>query len=249
MTGLFVVLALCLAGLNARAEAQNTEQRLRERAEGLYSALMNSQWKKVESFLNEDAKVIWAQQKKNTLMSYKLESAEVKPGGKEAVTDVLIEFPVELVGGRPMKMNQKLEWVWENDDWYVVLRKRLPVIDPPKPPPPPNVQPELKFESEIFDFRLLRRGEPIRARFSFTNKSDHTVRVRPAAANPCNCISFKLSKNEFKPGESGALDVTMETAEFGGYFIQGVDVNLEPSGAKVVLAMQGNILLPGQKGK
>src|SRR5262249_28663886 len=105
------------------------------------------------------------------------------------------------------------------------------------------------FAAEKFDFHVARRGDPIRATFSYTNASDHNVRLRPAAGNPCNCILAKISKPELKPGEGGWLEVTIDSRPFAGPFVQSVEVSLEPAGAKVQLMIEGAILPPETKTK
>jgi hypothetical protein len=251
-----LLLALPAAGqapAAATPDRAKLEARLKERAEAFYTAIQNSQWKKVESFLNEDAKVIWAGEKKQAILGFKLLSTKVFPEGKEGLSETAVESTLEFpgFGAHPIRVPQKREWIWENNDWYVLLRNR-PRIDPsvtanpPVPPPDPTAKPELYFTSTAYDFKLIRRGEPIRGKFYFTNKSDHVVQARIEAFNPCNCVTVKGTKQELKPGEDGSVEVIMETKDFGGYLTQGIEVNMQPSGARLYLRLVGTIVMPNQ---
>lgn len=264
----FSLIGLCLAlpakaqgdkGSAALPKPSDLEQRLRLRCEGLYTAIQNSQWRKVEAFFNEDAKVAWAAMKKSAIYGFQITSVTVAADGKAGVTQAAVDSPMRIPGfpSTKIRTQQTVEWAWENGDWYALLkdiptRETVPVTGPGGTPSMAEVPPEipvpaeLHFTSRVYDFKLIRKGETIHAKFFFTNKSDHAVKAKAAIFNPCNCVSAKVSKEEFKPGEDGWVEATMETKDFGGYIRQGLEVHLQPSGAKVVLQMEGYILLPWQ---
>jgi len=253
-------LLLCVSAFaqQPNADPPKLQQRLRERCEGLYTAIRESQWRKVESFFNEDAKVAWAALKKSAIYSFEIRSVTVAADGKTGVTQTSVDSPMRIPGfpGTKIRTQQNVEWAWENDDWYALLKDlpdRETLTDPgpggtprqAETPPANTIPSELEFTSRVYDFKLIRRGEPIHAKFYFTNKSDHLVKAKADIFNPCRCVTAKVSQDEFKPGEEGWVEATMETKEFGGYR-QGLEVNVQPSGAKVNLVMHGSVLLPWQ---
>lgn len=254
-------LLLCVSAFAQQpgVASPNLEQRLRERCEGLYSAIKESQWRKVESFFNEDAKVAWAAQKKSAIYGFEIQSVTVAADGKTGTTATAVDSPMRIPGfpATKIRIQQNVQWAWENGDWFALLKdlpdqaeivKMGPGGVPEAPPAPPEntIPSELEFTSRTYDFKLIRRGETINAKWYFTNKSDHVVKAKADIFNPCGCLTARMSKTEFKPGEDGWVEVTWDTKDFGGYQRQGLEVNIQPSGAKVLLQMRGNILLPWQ---
>ena len=246
----------------SKAQLAKLEERLRERVDGLYTAIQKSQWRKVESFLDDDAKIAWAPQRKIAIYGFSVKSVNVSPDGKSGITDVVMDQPLSIPGFPLMSrayLPQTVEWAWENDDWYALIRgipaqapfgpggPSLPVLTPSEAP----LAKELEFSSTSYDFKLIRQGEPIRAKFYFTVKSDKAVRVKPAVFNPCECIVARVAREgskpadgwmEFKPGDEGWIEVTMETKFFGGYVVQGLEVNVEHPEGKVLLQLTGTVV-------
>ncbi len=261
LTALIGSFLFCFTALAQQpaVDVPKLEQRLRERCEALYAAIKESQWRKVESFFNEDAKIAWAAMKKASIYGFEVRTVKVAPDGKTGTTEASVDSPMSIPGfpGTKIRTDQTVSWVWENEDWYALLKDRpeqdrIPVgVDGgapqvPQTPPEKAIPSELEFINRIYDFKLIRRGEPINAKFYFTNKSDHAVKVKAEIFNPCRCVTARVSKEEFKPGEDGWVEATMETKDFGGYLRQGLEVRTQPSGAKLNLVMHGTILLPWQ---
>lgn len=239
------------------SKSADLQQRLWARCQGLYTAIKNSQWKKIESFLNEDARIAWVGMKKSAIYGFEIKSVSVAADGQTGTTETLVDSPLRIPGFPSTKIRtpQGLEWVWENDDWYALLREKpeeLPKAGPDGVPQlattaeAPTAPAELEFTSRGYDFKLIRQGETIRAKFFFTNKSDHLVKAKAEIFNPCQCVTARVNKDEYKPGEDGWVDASMETKLFGGFIRQGLEVHLQPSGAKVLLQINGTILLPWQ---
>jgi len=262
LLSVFLGLLLCVFPALTQSQAvgpANTAEHLRERCEGLYTAIKNSQWKKVESFLNEDAKIAWTAYKKSAIYGFEIKSVSVAKDGKTGLSESIVDSPMRVPGfpATKIRLPQTVEWIWENNDWYALLREKLeqeqlPTVTPGGTPamasqaPETAIPGELEFVSRVYDYRLIRQGETIHAKYFFTNKSDHVVKATAAIANPCGCVTAKLSKDQFKPGEDGWVEATMLTKDFGGYIRQGLEVHLQPSGAKIVLVMHGTILMPWQ---
>lgn len=260
---LLLILCFCLPVVAqepqaAKPSTSKLEQRLRERCDGVYTALQNSQWRKVMSFLNEDAKLAWAPMKKIAIYGFTIKSVSVTEDGKTGITETMVDTPVPppFPGGR-ITLPQTLEWAWEDGDWYVLLKGSPPPLPvspgpdgslplPAMAPAKSSAPAELEFTNTVYDFKLLRQGEPIRAKFWFTNKSDHVVKAKAAVNNSCQCLSARMSQEQFKPGEEGWVEATMDSKLFARNLIQGLEVNLEPSGAKVLLQIRGYVLLPEQ---
>jgi hypothetical protein len=248
----------------SKSKATELEQRLRQRCEGLYTAIQHSQWRRVESFLNEDAKIAWMPLKKMAIYGFTVKAVSVAADGKTGATEVIMDQPVSGSGSLTrVKLPQTVQWAWEEGDWYALIGGILSPVpsDWDKlrgPGLEKRIPSDLEFTSDEYDFKFIRQGETIRAKFYFTNKSDHVVRAAAAIFNPCECATARVNKNrlnkpspdgwvDFKPGEEGWVEVTMGTKEFGGNIQQGLEVNEQPSGAKVTLQFRGYVLLPHEK--
>ncbi len=250
---LLVLLIVSAAALPAQQQNQTPSRKelLQSRVEGFYTAWTESRWKKVEAFLDEDAKVLWAESKKQALYSFELKFVEVLDGGKRGISKSILEYPTAgvLFPARSIKIPVEQEWVWVDDNWFV----RWTLQPPPEPPkvinPEPEVDPntvyDLTFDpEETFDYRLVRRGDPVKAKFSFTNTSGRVVKLQASSLDLCKCLTLKVSKTEVKPGEGGTIELTMDSSQLAGFVTQAIVVEMEPSRLKRVLNVEGTIFIP-----
>ena len=77
-------------------------------------------------------------------------------------------------------------------------------------PPRPVVQ-ELEFKTEWFGLGNIQPGKVLVARFPFTNVSKHVVAIAEVI-NGCDYLRVKEQHKEYKPGESGVLEMELDSS-------------------------------------
>ena len=79
----------------------------------------------------------------------------------------------------------------------------------------PSNAPEINFETEIYDFGNVRRGDTVHYNFKFTNTGNGLLSINDASSG-CDCTVPKWSHTPIKPGESSAISITFISDEEGG---------------------------------
>lgn len=74
----------------------------------------------------------------------------------------------------------------------------------------PSVRAELHFVQPIIDAGEVRRGPSLVRRFEFTNTGTQTIQITEAKAS-CGCMIPRLSSKSIEPGQSGWLELTVNT--------------------------------------
>jgi len=236
---------------------------LRTRVEQCYSALQQSDWRKVEKYLTKESKPLFRSQIKKPLLGYQIESIKIDPDGRTA--SVVVQVPVISVATpRPILVSKPTLWRLTNHTWYMELpRTDLPRADlgaqqsvfgmPPKAvkpiPTTPNVfSKDLKFESSWSGLGKMPSNETKVARFSFRNVSTHAVTLADIQLG-CDCLRLKTQQMEYKPGESGTLEIEFDASKLGinraESFQDDILFKTEPSGGYVKLTIGALLLPPG----
>jgi hypothetical protein len=79
-------------------------------------------------------------------------------------------------------------------------------------PVQPNGKPAAHFESESIDLGTMRPGSIAKTSFKFTNVGSATLKISDLRAS-CECVQLDLNPREFKPGETGVVNVTHYAAD------------------------------------
>lgn len=83
---------------------------------------------------------------------------------------------------------------------------------------------QIKFASQAVDFGETLRGQKLKQSFTFTNTGKGPLVIQGVHA-ACGCVATEVSKgHEYAPGQSGAIDVTLDTSNFSGNLIKTVTV-------------------------
>ena len=94
--------------------------------------------------------------------------------------------------------------------------------------------PVIKFEKETHDFGTVTEGEKVSFAFNFKNvgKSDLVIR---AAQGSCGCTVPEFPKDAIKPGDSGIINVTFNSAGKEGHQNKSIDIisNTMPNVVKI----------------
>jgi hypothetical protein len=213
--GLLTAVSLLAASLFLMARS-SSEQALRARAEELYAALRQSDWRQAEKYLTKESKPIFRNQPKKAVAGYQIHSIELDPTGERAT--VVVQIPVfsGFVPG-PVFIPETTHWRLVKGDWYLQLSDpqavQLAFGAPPQKqaslPPPSLHSTDLKFQSTWVTLGYIHKGEVKVARFAFTNVSQRVVTVAVGQTS-CDCLRLKSPQREFKPGEVGVVEFELD---------------------------------------
>lgn len=122
------------------------------------------------------------------------------------------------------------------------------------PPPAKEPAPKITFEKVVHDFGITLekvvhdfgevgpRTQNI-CEFEFTNAGDSLLEITKVSKT-CGCTPFTLEKNEYAPGESGALKVKYNAGGFGGPVNRRLFVySNDKERPKVTLTIKAKIVL------
>jgi len=250
---LLVGLCLLVAGTPVIASS-SSEEALRARVEQCYSALQQGDWPKVEEYLTKDSKPIFRGQTKKPLLAYKIQSIKLDPDGQTAT--VLVQVPLMSAAmPRPIPVPNTTLWRLKNRVWYMELSRPQPDANAhqelfnmaPKvrrAPAPVVTSKDLKFESKWCGLGNIQSGETPVAKFPFKNVSTHSVTLAEIQLG-CDCLRLKTQQKEYKPGESGTLEIEFDPASLGltmeESFSQVVVMKTEPGDAYVLLTIAARV--------
>lgn len=101
---------------------------------------------------------------------------------------------------------------------------------------------KFNFESEVHDFGTVKHGEKATYTFRFTNEGDAELVIADAKPG-CGCTVPNFSNKPLKPGESGFIDVTYNSATRPpGRFSQTVTVTANTEPNTVYLRVTGDVI-------
>jgi len=228
--------------------SSSSEEALRARVEQCYSALQQGDWRKAEKYVTKDSKPIYRSQTKKPLAAYQIQSIKIEPDGRTATVVVLVPI-VSAAMPRPMPVPRTTLWRLINHVWYMELydsdpnaRQEIFSMAPGRVPSPTplSFSKDLKFESTWCSLGNVESGATPVARFHFTNVSTHSVTLDDIQLG-CDCLRLKTQPKEYKPGESGTLEIEFDPASLGftveESFSQAVVLKTEPGGMYVKLTI------------
>ena len=236
--------------------ASSSEEALRARVEQCYNALQRGDWQKAEKYFTKDSKSLFRSQTNGLkpLMAYQIKSIKIEPDGRTA--SVVVQVPmVSTVVPHPILVPKASLWRLINRVWYMDLPRADPnataalISMAPKvmkPGPALVFSTDLKFESTWCGLGKIEGNEAKVARFPFTNVSTHVVTLSEIQLG-CACLRLKTQQKEYKPGESGTLEIEFDPSGLGvnsqTSFMQDIIIKTEPGGAYAKLVV-GALLAP-----
>ena len=81
------------------------------------------------------------------------------------------------------------------------------------------------FEKKFFDFGTVTEGDIIKHKFKFKNEGPGTVKIVKTDAS-CGCTAMSGVLKDYAPGESGELDVEIDTKGKKGIIVKTVTVSM-----------------------
>jgi hypothetical protein len=88
----------------------------------------------------------------------------------------------------------------------------------------PTTPGQITFSTQAIDFGASLRGQKLKHSFTFTNTGKGPLIIQGVHAT-CGCIATEVTKGqEYAPGQSGAIDVTLDTTNFSGNLVKAITV-------------------------
>ena len=247
--------------------ASSSEDALRARVAQCYSALEQGDWKKAEKYLTKESKLTFRSQTRKPLLGYQIDSIKIDADGRSAT--VVVRFPiVSAATPRPILVPRPTLWRLVSHTWYLDLSRPNPsdqqamfgatpttgmpnavppIPAPPKVPAPFGYAKDLKFESTWSGLGRVKGDAVKTARFAFTNVGTRVVTLAEFQLG-CDCLRLKTQKLEYKPGESGTLEIEFDASKLHysrtQSFQQDIVFKAEPSDAYVKLTVAALLLGP-----
>ena len=102
--------------------------------------------------------------------------------------------------------------------------------------------PVIKFEKETHDFGKIKRGDKVTYDFKFTNTGKSPLIITDAVAT-CGCTKPEVPKAPVKPGESGNVHVTFDSAGKLGLQDKQITVTANTNPAQSRVHLIGEVTL------
>ena len=102
--------------------------------------------------------------------------------------------------------------------------------------------PVMKFEKETHDFGKIKRGDKVTYDFKFTNTGKSPLIITDAVAT-CGCTKPEVPKAPIKPGESGNVHVTFDSAGKLGLQDKQITVTANTNPAQSRVHLIGEVTL------
>ncbi|MFH0920250.1 MAG: DUF1573 domain-containing protein [Fibrobacterota bacterium] len=83
--------------------------------------------------------------------------------------------------------------------------------------------PRILFDKDLLDMGVLVQGDVMRRSFTFSNTGDAALQISKVKAS-CGCTAASVDHSRVKPGGSGTLFITFESAKFPGIHRKTVTV-------------------------
>ncbi|NVM66974.1 putative small secreted protein [Mucilaginibacter sp. SG538B] len=101
--------------------------------------------------------------------------------------------------------------------------------------------PVAKFEKESHDFGKIKEGDKVSYDFKFTNTGKSPLIITDARAT-CGCTTPTWPKAPVKPGESGVISVTFNSAGKSGLQDKQITVTANTQPAETMVHLIGEVL-------
>jgi hypothetical protein len=100
---------------------------------------------------------------------------------------------------------------------------------------------EMKFEKDTHDFGKIKTGDKVTYDFKFTNTGKTPLIITDAVAT-CGCTKPEWPKAPVKPGESGAIHVTFNSAAKMGLQDKQITITANTNPAQTRVHLIGEVM-------
>ena len=102
--------------------------------------------------------------------------------------------------------------------------------------------PVMKFEKETHDFGKIRSGDKVTYEFKFTNNGKSPLIIKDAVAT-CGCTKPEWPTTPIKPGETGAIKVTFNSAGKMGLQDKQITITANTNPAQNLVHLIGEVTI------
>jgi len=102
--------------------------------------------------------------------------------------------------------------------------------------------PVMKFEFESHDFGKIKQGDKTSYQFKFTNTGKSPLIIKDAIAS-CGCTKPEWPTTPIKPGESGAIKVTFNSASKMGLQDKQITITANTNPAQNLVHLIGEVTM------
>ncbi len=106
--------------------------------------------------------------------------------------------------------------------------------------------PYFEFEEKVKEFGKITQGEKVTTNFKFRNVGKTNL-IISSAQGSCGCTVPEWPKEPIKPGESGVIKVTFNSAGKSGIQNKTVTLVANTIPNTTVIALKGEVLTPKSK--
>ena len=104
----------------------------------------------------------------------------------------------------------------------------------------PQVQSQLKWETEVHDFGTIEKGKPVTYEFTFTNTTKKDILLTSVRAS-CGCTATNYTKTTIKPGEKGFVSAEYNAAAPGTFHKTVTITTNEENVAPKIITIKGTV--------
>jgi len=103
--------------------------------------------------------------------------------------------------------------------------------------------PVITFKETEFDFGDIKQGDKVEHTFEFTNTGEADLMISTARAS-CGCTVPEFTEEPIKPGKSGKIKVTFNSAGKKGPTTKTITVVCNTANENEILTIKTNIQVP-----
>lgn len=254
--GLVLMLMITYPLLSQSSDAREVKiEELKTRVTHYFSVLHAGQITKARELIYPESRgTSRAAQAGNTQMDgLRILAVELEEGQESAIVKIRRVAWTPSVAGR-IEVREKMRWKLLSGEWF---------FDPNDPPRTDasifreyyydkiaargNAKPgegplplAVKFHEDLFDFGIAVQGIPVKVRFKFESLSSQDIEIKKIFL-PEWFIKDTTQKRFIKPGESGEVQVDLDTSKLYRDVRQDIFVQFEPIKELVKLTIMGKV--------
>lgn len=102
--------------------------------------------------------------------------------------------------------------------------------------------PKIQFESLVFNFDTVSQGESVSCKYTFKNEGKTPLEIRKIKTS-CGCTAGTMDKMTYEKGESGTVNVTLNTRNKYNHVTQNITIfSNDPQNPSTVLRIEGVVV-------
>jgi hypothetical protein len=112
---------------------------------------------------------------------------------------------------------------------------------------PTGREPEIRFERDVHDFKVISQGERVTTAFRFKNVGGSPLLIEEASGS-CGCTVPEYPKEPIPPGGEGVINVEFNSEGKSGQQEKTVRLTTNCKEATKVLTIKANVVIPKERG-